>query len=291
MRVHPINLTKNPFRFFYYKSAPIASPLGQLYHLHQGMELYYLHEGKGKALIENKIIELEPGMLLYIAPFQLHGFSVEHNRPGMLIRSVFEFDPLVLEPYVKPFPALHPLFYSLWKKQSASAPFIHRLPPGSDWRVQWEAQLAHLEQARLLSDYEEHFALTLLSMLKRLQPHWLKHYETPAISSRPQTNAEYVMEWIDRHYQDSFSMKALSKDLHLSEKYISTLFRKATGTSISEYIMAKRLKHACRLLASTTEPIEQIAYDTGLSDFSYFCQFFKKQTGLTPSEFRRQFTK
>ncbi|MEF3303877.1 hypothetical protein PV407_11955 [Paenibacillus sp. GYB003] len=90
-----------------------------MYHMHQGMELFFLHEGVGKALIENRIIDIESGMLLFYSPFQPHGVTVEHNVPGALIRSVFEFDPIALEPYVKPFSSPQLLFYNLWKNRAS----------------------------------------------------------------------------------------------------------------------------------------------------------------------------
>lgn len=286
--MNPIDLTKNPYRFFYQKTEPIER--GRLYHMHQGMEMYYLHQGVGKALIENQIIEIVPGTILYFSPFQLHGFTVENNIPGALTRSVFEFDPHSFEPYIKPFSSLQLLFYNLWKNQSADNAMIYKLPLDSEWTAQLERLLANLNAVKGTSDYEEYYVLTILTLLKILQPVWRKHYETPKVSSRPQTNAELVMEWIDNHYSEEFSLKAISKDLHLSEKHISTLFRKATRTSVSEYLMAKRLKQACRLLANTTDSIERIAYNVGLTNFSYFCQFFKKRIGVTPLQFRKRFS-
>ncbi|WP_442951650.1 helix-turn-helix domain-containing protein [Paenibacillus sp. GYB003] len=53
--------------------------------------------------------------------------------------------------------------------------------------------------------------------------------------------------------------------------------------------MARRLKQTCKLLTDTTESIERIANEVGLTNFSYFCRFFKSRIGMTPFQFRKQF--
>jgi YesN/AraC family two-component response regulator len=106
------------------------------------------------------------------------------------------------------------------------------------------------------------------------------------LGERATNNAEKIMEWIEEHYWTKFELDQLSKELHMSPYHISHLFKQAIGTSITEYLNARRMRQACWLLKSSDAPIEYIGQQVGLANFSYFCQLFKKITGVTPHKYR-----
>ena len=66
------------------------------------------------------------------------------------------------------------------------------------------------------------------------------------------------------------------------------MIRRESGRSPGEWIALARLTRAKRLLQETNMPVIDIAWAVGLSDQSYFSRFFRKQTGMTPMEFRRK---
>jgi len=73
----------------------------------------------------------------------------------------------------------------------------------------------------------------------------------------------------------------------ISENYLNRQVRQATGHSVGQWIDNARLVRAKRLLADTSLPIIEVATAVGLEDQSYFSRFFRRETGLTPSEFRK----
>lgn len=85
------------------------------------------------------------------------------------------------------------------------------------------------------------------------------------------------------------SRHEIAKAAHISESYLSHLFSKETGLSIKDYINNERLKLAKSLLADTSLPISLVAMRSGYNSPSYFGAFFKKATGTTPAEYRKQF--
>ena len=87
------------------------------------------------------------------------------------------------------------------------------------------------------------------------------------------------------------SRHEIAKAAHISESYLSHLFSKETGLSIKDYINNERLKLAKSLLADTSLPISLVAMRSGYNSPSYFGAFFKKATGTTPAEYRRNFQK
>ena len=82
-------------------------------------------------------------------------------------------------------------------------------------------------------------------------------------------------------------MTELSAMLNLSHTYLSTLFKEETGITVSQYLTKIRMKEARRLLLTSQDQVSQIAVQVGYQDEKYFMRVFKKENGLTVSEFRR----
>lgn len=72
----------------------------------------------------------------------------------------------------------------------------------------------------------------------------------------------------------------------ISPAYLSTVFRRATGQTLSDYIRERRMEHAAHLLGSTNLQIQTIALHCGIMDVQYFSKLFKRQMNLTPSDYR-----
>lgn len=73
----------------------------------------------------------------------------------------------------------------------------------------------------------------------------------------------------------------------ISENYLSRQVKQHTGRSVGAWIDIVRIIKAKRLLADTSVPVIDVATAVGLDDQSYFARFFKRETGLTPSDFRK----
>jgi AraC-like DNA-binding protein len=95
------------------------------------------------------------------------------------------------------------------------------------------------------------------------------------------------MNWLEARHTDEFDLGQLADELHLSKYYISRVFREETGSSITEYLTARRIMQACRLLETTALTVEQIGAEVGLPNTSHFILTFKKAVGLTPLKYRQ----
>lgn len=79
-----------------------------------------------------------------------------------------------------------------------------------------------------------------------------------------------------------------AEEAGISENYLSRLVKKATGRSIGSWIDIVRISRAKRLLAGSDTAVIDVAAAVGLEDQSYFARLFKKETGMTPSAFRKR---
>lgn len=91
------------------------------------------------------------------------------------------------------------------------------------------------------------------------------------------------------NYYKKISLKQLADDLSVSPSLLSHSFKKITGMSVMNYLLACRIAEAKSQLIKTDMPIGQIAEQCGFSDFSNFSRIFKKMTGYTPSQYLKTF--
>lgn len=96
-----------------------------------------------------------------------------------------------------------------------------------------------------------------------------------------------VIAYIDENYGEKISLRELGRLANLNCDYLSRQFKRATGSTIGEYINFVRLSKAEKLLSTTDASILQIAMATGFSSLSYFNRVFKKYKKCSPSAYKK----
>ncbi|MCI8632041.1 MAG: AraC family transcriptional regulator [Lachnospiraceae bacterium] len=97
------------------------------------------------------------------------------------------------------------------------------------------------------------------------------------------------LDYIYHHLHESISVRDLAEQVHLNESYLSTLFKKETGCSISSYILSKRMEAAQNMLKFSDYTYAEISAILAFSSQSHFIRAFKKHTGYTPKRYRDAF--
>ena len=100
------------------------------------------------------------------------------------------------------------------------------------------------------------------------------------------TIIEQVIAFIDKNVENDLSLITIGMAVGLNSSYLSRLFRKETGRTLSEYICERRVRHACHLLANENLRMSDIAERIGITSVNYFYSFFKKEVGMTPQNYR-----
>lgn len=95
-----------------------------------------------------------------------------------------------------------------------------------------------------------------------------------------------VLNYISINYTQNISLHELSDTNHISEEYLSRLFKKELGVTLTTYIGNLRTKKPAELLKTSKLSIAEIAMYVGYSDSNYFVKVFKKRYGMTPSTYR-----
>ena len=112
-----------------------------------------------------------------------------------------------------------------------------------------------------------------------------KHRESPAL---PGFKVRQLTTWIGENLSAEINLEDLAARVKLSKFHFQRLFKKAVGASPSRYQLDLRMKAARRLLRETERGVIEIALELGYTNPSHFAQVFRRQTGQTPSDYRRQ---
>lgn len=273
-------LTANPHQFIHQHTTS-SQNIWDKFHSHPGMEFIYVQQGEGSAIIDQNIYPFKPGSLMYFQPFQLHRVKAEIPAETFYIRSKLLMDPSTMDPYVNKFAVLYRFFQYLLQSNLPCQVIQVNNPSQLDALF----NLYHSRRKDL--EITESFALFFLLFISTVKEQWtVQNQIEREIQLRHVHYAEQVMKWVDAHYHEEFTLESLVKELHLSRFHISHLFRKATGSTITEYLTYRRLREASLLLRTTSLPLQDICNKIGVSNVSYFCQLFKKVIGVTPSQYR-----
>lgn len=95
-----------------------------------------------------------------------------------------------------------------------------------------------------------------------------------------------IKKYIDDHFNDTdFSLEAIGKEISYNKKYISSVFKKYFGVSITGYLNTVRIQHSCTLMQQGMTSIYDIASLCGYTDSQYFSKVFRNKMQVAPTEY------
>ena len=121
----------------------------------------------------------------------------------------------------------------------------------------------------------------------------LSFHQTGAVRELS-TGENYVRlakQIIENRMSESLKIQDIADELHINRCYLRDVFQKHEGVSPLQYMQKRKLEYACLLLRETEHPIKAIAYSVGYTDPLHFSREFRKETALSPSEYRERANK
>ena len=97
-----------------------------------------------------------------------------------------------------------------------------------------------------------------------------------------------IRDYIHENYAQPLDLKQTAKQFGFGYTYLSTIFTSYIESGFNGYLNETRIKKACELLKYHPDTVSEISVKVGYSDHSYFCKVFKKITGMTPRQYRKQ---
>lgn len=245
-------------------------------HFHNAHELVYIRQGAARFHIGGKAYEAGPQTLVCISKLEEHSVDILRRPYG---RWCVQLTPAQLARAVED-PLLRALF------ASRPAGFCHVFPangaaPEAEALLRAmteEFESEHPFRRRRLASL---FALLLIACYRAGGEHF------PLPPRRAGEAVLGVQAYIDAHFCEELLLPDLARRFYLSPSYLSHAFRDWTGYSPKQYIMLSRLSYARELLITTGDSIAAVAALCGFGDVNNFARSFRRETGVSPSVFRR----
>ncbi|MBE9916146.1 response regulator [Paenibacillus donghaensis] len=121
---------------------------------------------------------------------------------------------------------------------------------------------------------------------------WIRHVVDKAMNLASSVEhspsvVEKVKSFIRQHLAEDLSREDIASHVFLNPDYLTRIFKRETGMSISDYVLQQRLDIAAKLLTGTDLPVSAIATQIGYANFSHFSRMFKKYMNQSPVEYRQ----
>jgi YesN/AraC family two-component response regulator len=148
-----------------------------------------------------------------------------------------------------------------------------------------EYLLKPLSEKELTTNLEEAIYLTQKSEKKKpllkgdLQENHHENIKMNAV-------ADNIREFIEKHYKEDISLQDVAGSMNYSDAYFCKIFKQCFDKSFLVYLTEYRVEKAKVLLADMSINIKDVSAEVGYRDSNYFARVFKRNEGITPTEYR-----
>ncbi len=124
-------------------------------------------------------------------------------------------------------------------------------------------------------------------MLDILQKHIQAKKQKTRSEKKYNPLAESTLLYLERHFRENPSLSRIASDLNYSVPHICRVFKQNYNESIVNYLSKLKIDEALKLIELNNHSFREISDSLGFDNVAYFTRIFKKQTGMTPSAYRK----
>ena len=188
-------------------------------------------------------------------------------------------------------------FMALGGLRLTDLPGNHLLPPGLDYiyptgrysdvfTACFDRMIPEFEKKeQFYAEITQNLAMTMVMYMFRIIN---DHNQESNQLLQSNAGIRQAVAYIQEHLHEELTLEKISRQCHMSKYYLSHQFTQVQGISLSKYILQSRITKSMRLLRDTPLAVKDIAEAVGFHDVTYFCRTFKKETSLTPLQYRKQ---
>lgn len=277
-----------------------------LFHSHDCMEIGIITQGRGVHIMDGERALLNKGDVILVPPGRNHGYDVPEGDSlifNRIVKDGREMDDInipmgiinILYDHTKlPIPLLdgHNIqFFSKFfpVKVSESTYTAGAIMNISDPKIMdlicYCAKELNNEELYPYAGNLFGSTIRLLNLILTLLRNNNMSVDNENIDSDKKLGN--ILAYVNSNYMNECKVPELARKFYISTRQLQEKFKKFTGRTISDYIICKRIECAQLLLNKSTQSIQEIAFDSGFNDFSYFSKKFREITGVTPREYRK----
>lgn len=250
--------------------------LDDYYHTHSFYEIFYIISGEIDHYLNGAVSTLKTGDIVFLRPNDMHCFIRKAEFATTQHRDIM----ITPKQWKKACDYLHGELFNEFNRMTT--PFTTHL--NTEDMLRFEQMLLKLSATTDKSSSQmiqiNHLCVDLLSLYAE---------RLPQIT----TNSSALINQIisKMHRADNFKQglpKILSLFPTYSQNYLCRLFKQHTGMTMTDYLNNIRINYSVLLLQTQNLSIQQIAFECGFSNISYFNRIFKSHYNMTPTQFKRQ---
>lgn len=234
-------------------------------------------DGAIHALTSNNVLLLKQGSLTYIR--DLKG---ESKVCALHIKSC------TLDDYIKTQMSDCPIFYDFLRLKTKQMEYL-LFDITFDQMVKVYVQILFYEATRITekeTKYEKNVRCALILLLTNLHYDYQKNLIIGESTMMEDYEIGKILKYVADHYA-TVTLSSAAKAFNFHPAYFSARFKKLAHCSFSEKLLQIRLEQAKRLLATSDLPVQAIVEQVGFSEKSYFYKVFKRDSQMTPMEYRK----
>lgn len=250
--------------------------------------LFYVTTGTAKAYHTNQSFNLRPGYMYLIPSYTYNRYKCDKYHEQYYV-SFFEEIKESLSMYT-----LNTFKYEVKASQLDVHYFKRLLEINPDLAVTNNNPKAYVNKPSLYNFNEKSNPKSTSNYLENhgilsiLLSRFIHDKSILEKKNNTKGNLEKVLIYIAENLHEKLTVQELAAYSHLSSDHFSRIFKQHFGTRPIKYIQSKRIEKAQLLLLTTFDSLQLIAEKVGLENMSYFSRTFKKITGKTPGNFRKE---
>ena len=246
-------------------------------------EIAVINKGAGQYSTEKNNYPMLPGDVFVFSSNELHSIT-ECGKDGLNITNL-HFEPR----YIKTDSNINNEYSFMNFCFSHSPQFSNRIPSQKAEPIR---HYHNMIKSELLSKGDMH-SVAVKSYLSLLLVELLRNYNYRSESINDNENHAVdmlaVYDYIEQHFCEDITLAQLADVAHLSPNYFSCIFKQFNGISLWDYITARRVEQAVKLICTDKEKLTMtsVALSCGLNNTLNFNKAFKKHKGITPSQLQK----
>lgn len=254
----------------------VDSTTGHL-HLNANRMLLYFIQGSGNLVVEDKAHRIQAGDVIITDSTELFHCSID---PGIYHERIsFHIDPQFWQKFPCDTDSLFRIFTARRKGEGNLIPANTVESSGLG-----AALKALFELIQQDSSNRDMLAMSKLIQLLTLLDGLRSTVDTPPPK---ESLLHQVLQYLNEHCTEDISVAQVAAVFHLTPSYLAHWFKNCTGLSPWNYVILRRLKRANDLI-SQGHSAEEACYRVGFDNYANFFRLYKKHTGISPSQFKKQ---
>ena len=256
------------------------------WHYHNNFEISFITEGTGKRIVADSIEEFQPGDLVFIGSNLPHVWIAEREHSLLSERTLemvfLQFSSNIFFPQMLALPE----FKNIRKALELSERGIQIVGQTLNEVSEIMLQLPYLKGFDRMNNF-----FRLMDIIGRSGSNISLASEEYMKKRFTTGNKRIAMvhNYLMNHYREDIDLHKLADLVSMAEGSLCRFFRANVGTSIFEYLNRIKVDLACKLLMDPNIAIVDVCLDSGFNNLSHFNKQFRKNMGVTPTEYRKQF--